>query len=129
MQRDTYLLDETNGATLLSIPFGHFVDALVYLLGDFESLSAYKAKVRTASTVNVDTGEEIRGTAPDQLVVQGQLESGALASLHYKGGLAPAGSQGLVWEIEGEKGVLIFKADGFGHIQVSVCSDRDCRAC
>jgi predicted dehydrogenase len=31
--RDAYTLDASNGATITSIPFGHFVDSLVYLLG------------------------------------------------------------------------------------------------
>jgi predicted dehydrogenase len=117
-QRNAYTLDEKNGATMLTIPFGHFVDALVYLLGDFSSLSAYKATRRTETTI-VETGEKIKGTAPDQLVVQGELTSGALATCHYKGGFQAPGSEGLVWEIEGEDGIITFKAEGVGHVQVS----------
>lgn len=117
-QRDAYTLDKKNGTTITSVPFGHFVDALVYLLGDFESLSAYKATTRTQTTIE-GTGETVRGTAEDQLVVQGQLKSGALAAVHYKGGQQVPGTEGLVWEIEGEEGIITFKASGVGHIQVS----------
>lgn len=115
--RDAYTLDAPNGATIISIPFGHFVDSLVYLLGDLTSLSAYKATLRR-ETVIEGTGKTVRATAEDQLIVQGQLESGALVGVHYKGGTAPAGSEGLVWEIEGEEGVITFKAAGVGHVQV-----------
>jgi predicted dehydrogenase len=116
-QRDAYTLDASTGATITSIPFGHFVDSLVYLLGDLASLSAYKATLR-GSTVIEGTGRTVTASAEDQLVVQGQLESGALVAVHYKGGQAPKGSEGLVWEIEGEEGVITFKAAGVGHVQV-----------
>ncbi|MCX5181407.1 Gfo/Idh/MocA family protein [Streptomyces sp. NBC_00268] len=35
-----YVLDVTSGATLLSIPFGHSVDALTMVLGEFREVSA-----------------------------------------------------------------------------------------
>ncbi|KAJ9114223.1 hypothetical protein QFC22_005675 [Naganishia vaughanmartiniae] len=118
-QRNAYTLDEKNGTTLLTVPFGHFIDAFVYLLGDFESLSAYKTTVIPTSTV-IETNEQVDvKTAPDQLTVQGQLLSGALAAVHYRGGNPLPGSQGPVWEIEGEKGLITFKASGTGHIQAS----------
>ncbi|KAJ9117081.1 hypothetical protein QFC24_006540 [Naganishia onofrii] len=117
-QRDAYTLDEKNGTTMITVPFGHFVDALVYLLGEFDSLHAYRATTRTGSTI-AETGEKIKSTAPDQLVVQGQLKSGALASVHYKGGAQVPGTEGLVWEIEGDEGIMTFKAAGVGHVQAS----------
>lgn len=39
----TYLLDRDNGATLLTIPFAHTVDALCHCLGEFTELSATTA--------------------------------------------------------------------------------------
>lgn len=43
----TYLLDRDNGATLLTIPFGHALDAVCHVLGEFSALSAATATRRT----------------------------------------------------------------------------------
>jgi hypothetical protein len=42
----SYLVDARNGATLLTIPFGHTVDALCYCLGEFTELTATTATRR-----------------------------------------------------------------------------------
>src|SRR4051794_8369964 len=51
-----YLADRANGATFLSIPGGHSIDALCYCLGEFRELSATLATQRKQATVT-ETGE------------------------------------------------------------------------
>jgi hypothetical protein len=53
--------------------------------------------------------------------VQGQLQSGATASLHFRGGaqFAERGATDFLWEIEGEKGMIVLKGAS-GHVQVRV---------
>ncbi|KAL8283511.1 hypothetical protein RQP46_005614 [Phenoliferia psychrophenolica] len=72
-------------ATLTSIPFSHTLDAFSLLLGEFEWLQAATSTQRKSVTVK-ETGESIPQDSPDQLVVQGQLVGGAIASIHYRGG-------------------------------------------
>lgn len=114
-----YLDDVRNGATLLSIPLGHTLAGFRDVLGDFASLSAQLIKRR--ETVHItDTGETIARTTPDQVLVQGALESGAAFSIHYRGGMSRGVN--LLWEINGTEGdIQVTGASGHAQIvQLSV---------
>jgi predicted dehydrogenase len=108
-----YTVDRANGATLLTIPFGHTLDALVLCLGNFASLNATTATRRPQVRVS-ETGASVSQTAEDQIAVSGVLESGAVASLHYRGGANR--STNLLWEINGTEGDLVITG-GSGHLQ------------
>jgi predicted dehydrogenase len=110
-----YLLDRTNGATMLTIPVGHTLAALNEVLGNIAELSATLATRRT-SALAADTGETLPVSAPDQVLVNGLLSSGAPFSLHYRGGAARDGN-GLLWEINGTEGDLQVSG-GSGHTQM-----------
>jgi predicted dehydrogenase len=109
-----YLLDNTNGATMLTIPVGHALAGLRAVLGDVEKVSAVLATRRSTALV-VDSGEKLPVTAPDQVLVSGVLTGGAPVSLHYRGGM-PRDSAGLLWEINGTEGDLRVTGP-FGHLQ------------
>lgn len=109
-----YLLDRTNGATMLTIPFGHFLDALCFVLGEVEEVSALLTHGRTSVTL-VETGETVPMSTHDQIAVAGRLETGATLSAHYRGGLSRATN--FLWEINGEDGDLIIEASA-GQIQM-----------
>lgn len=113
-QPNTYLLDPANGATLLSIPFGHAVDAMCYCLGEFTRLCATTA-IRLPKVRQVEDGTIWEKHVPDQIVVSGPLESGSLAAIHYRGGVSRGSN--FAWEINGTKGDLRLEADG-GHAQM-----------
>jgi predicted dehydrogenase len=80
-----YLADRSTGATLMTIPGGHSIDALCYCLGEFKQIAGVVATQRRSIRV-VETGEMIPMTSPDQVLVSGMLQSGAVASVHIKGG-------------------------------------------
>jgi predicted dehydrogenase len=108
-----FIFDRRNGVTPLTISFAHRVDALCYCLGEFAQVSAVLVNRRTSALV-IESGETIPKTAEDQLVVGGVLESGAVASLHYRGGTSRGVN--LLWEINGTEGDLqIVDAAGHGH--------------
>lgn len=111
---NAYLHDKKNGATLLSIPFGHTVDALCHCLGEMQAVSSTMA-VRRKSFTNVGTGERKPNTTHDQVCVTGLLKDGAAFSIHYRGGLSRGAN--LLWEINGTEGDLQLTADG-GHAQM-----------
>lgn len=111
-QSAAYLADAANGATMLSIPFAHSVDALVSALGEFESLNATIGQYRSSLTL-LESGATIPMTAPDQIGVTGTLASGATASIQYRAGI-PRGTK-LLWEILGSEGELRITSDG-GHM-------------
>lgn len=103
-----YLLDVRSGATLLSIPFGHSVDALTMVLGEFHEVSAYIENLRPEVT-HVTSGAVAAKSAEDQVAVTGLLESGAVAAMHFRGGTSRATR--FHWEINGTEGDLVVKAD------------------
>lgn len=111
---NTYLLDPANGATLLTIPFGHAVDVMCHCLGEFASLSATTA-IRQPVVKQIENGESWEKRTPDQIVVTGTLASGTLATVHYRGGTSRGAN--FAWEINGTKGDVRLEAAG-GHAQM-----------
>src|SRR5260370_6137673 len=95
------MLEKTNGANLLTVPVGHRLDILNYVLGEFAELSAVSDVRRPLITIE-ETGEQILKTAPDQIAVIGTLTSGATASIHIRE--AVAGGIGVQSEITGTAG-------------------------
>jgi predicted dehydrogenase len=103
-QSMAYLADRTTGATLMTIPGGHSIDALCFCLGEFKEVSSVVATQRKQIKL-VETGEMIPMTSPDQVLVSGILESGAVASVHVKGGTA--NGTGFLFEIHGTEGDIV----------------------
>lgn len=100
---NAYTLDVNNGATMLTIPVGHLLAALVDVLGPFASVSA-TLDTRRDESQETGSGKMIAMTAPDQVLVAGHLASGAPISIHYQGG-KPKGLD-LLWHISGTEGDL-----------------------
>ena len=98
-----YMADRLSGNTLMTSPGGHSIDALCYCLGEFKELSSVVANQRKRIKI-VETGETIQMTAPDQVLISGILQSGAVASIHLKGGTA--NGTGFLLEIHGTEATL-----------------------
>jgi predicted dehydrogenase len=113
-QNSAYLYDRKNGATMLSIAFGHAADALCYTLGEMRELSATTAIRRKSFTVS-GTGARKPVTADDQVCVSGLLDGGAAFAMHYRGGYSRGTN--FLWEINGTEGDLQVTADG-GQAQI-----------
>ncbi|HTZ70517.1 MAG TPA: Gfo/Idh/MocA family oxidoreductase [Acetobacteraceae bacterium] len=111
---NAYTADKKNGATLLTIPFGHTVDAVCQALGEFTELESILAN-RRASFLLVPDNVTHPMTSEDQVLVQGVLQGGATASIHYRGGVARGTN--LLWEINGTDGDLQVTSIG-GHAQM-----------
>ena len=113
-QPNAYTADVRNGATMLSIPFGHTIDAVCQALGEFSAVEAVLANRRT-SFLLVPDNVETPMTTHDQILVQGVLEGGATAAVHYRGGVMRGTN--LLWEINGTDGDLQVTSMG-GHAQM-----------
>lgn len=112
-----YLQDRSSGAHFLSIPGGHSIDALCWLLGEYQTLSATLKTVTTEVEI-VGTGEQIHRSSADEILVSGELAGGALASVRLSG--APSPGTGIRLEINGDKGDLVVTAaPGARGIQMS----------
>jgi predicted dehydrogenase len=104
LKSEAYLLQNANGATMLTIPFAHTLAALRDVLGDPSSVSAVLDTRRT-KVLATESRELVAMDAPDQILVAGQLANGAALSMHYQGG-EPRGIAGFVWDIHGTEGDL-----------------------
>ena len=119
-----YLNDRVNGANVLTIPFGHAIDALCWVLGDMRSLSATLATRRTSYRV-VETGEQRTRDIADQVMVTGTLADGTAVVAHYRGGSSLATN--FRWEINGTDGDLEVTAPS-GQAQAAELTLRGGRA-
>jgi predicted dehydrogenase len=82
-----YMADRSNANTLLTSPGGHSIDALCFCLGEFKELFSVVANQRQRAQI-AETGETIEMTSPDHVLLSGVLQSGAVVSVHLKGGTA-----------------------------------------
>jgi predicted dehydrogenase len=99
-----YLFDRANGATLMSIPGGHSLDALCHCLGEFREVTATVTAQRDHAVI-AETGARVAMSAPDQMAVSGVLQNGAVVSFHARGGMSRGTP--LLFEIHGDKGDII----------------------
>ena len=123
-----YMADRLCGNTLMTSPGGHSIDALCYCLGEFKELSSVVANQRKRTKI-VETGETIQMTAPDQVLISGVLQRGAVASIHLKGGTA--NGTGFLLEIHGTEAALAIVPTDTGqptYIQVSEFTVRGAQA-
>lgn len=96
--------DRRNGANTLTISGGHAIDALCFVLGEFEEVSARLA-TRIDEWHNTDTGETMRVDSPDWISVSGRLAHGAEAAFLVT--TVPYSPSGNRFEIYGREGTLV----------------------
>jgi len=108
-----YATDKETGASMLTIPFGHTLDALTFVLGDVDRLRSTLATRRPTVSLT-DTGGTVTATTADQIAVQGRLPNGSVVAMHYRGG-ASRGTN-FLWEINGTKGDVVVTGS-VGHLQ------------
>jgi len=84
-ERMRYTLDRASGATMLTIAFGHAIDAVTMVVGELEDVTATTA-TRRPRVALAGTGETLPMTAEDQVAISGTVRGGAVLSAHYRGG-------------------------------------------
>ena len=104
----TWQRDDTLGATTLTIAAGHAIDAMRFIVGDFRQVAAV-VTTQVPQWLEVDTQRLVDVTAPDNILVSGQLTSGAVASVHVAS--LPWAGTGYRLEIYGREGTLVATSD------------------
>ena len=97
------------GANTLTISAGHAIDALRFVAGDFVRVSA-KLTTQVPQWHETDTDLMVDVTSPDNILVNGTLENGAIASVHVAS--IPWAGNGLTMEIFGRNGTLKATSEG-----------------
>ena len=111
----TWQRDNALGATTLTIPCGHTIDALRYVAGDFSLVSGL-VSTQARQWYETDTERYVDVTGPDNVLVSGRLANGAVASVHVCA--IPFGGLGYRMEIYGREGTLVASSDNTPQLKV-----------
>jgi predicted dehydrogenase len=104
----TWQRDFNQGANTLTIANGHVIDALRFVAGNFTSVTSM-VTTQSPKWYETDTQQYVDVTSPDNVLVNGKLQSGAVASVHVAA--APWAGSGFRMEIYGSEGTLIATGD------------------
>ena len=110
-----WAVDAAKGANTLTITSGHALDALVFCLGEFESVSS-TVSTQLKSVQAEATGERLDVTSPDTVLLSGTLASGAVVSADFRSVPTPAAGSGFSFDVHGSEGSLSLSSDGMAQI-------------
>jgi predicted dehydrogenase len=100
----TWQRDASLGANTLTIATGHVIDALRFVAGPFARVACL-VTTQAQHWYETDTRQLVEVTSPDNVLVSGQLVSGAVASVHVAA--VPWAGGGFRMEIYGREGTLV----------------------
>ena len=104
VSRRAWMADRTMGGNTLSIATGHSTDVICFCLGEFTEVSA-SAITQVRQVETSDTGEKVDVTSPDNIIINGVLSNGAVASVHVAA--VPWHGTGWRMEVYGREGTLV----------------------
>jgi predicted dehydrogenase len=105
----TWQRDVSLGANTLTITFGHAIDALCMVVGELTEVSAIVA-TQVPQWFETDTKKHVDVTSPDNIMIQGRLESGGIVNAYV--GVHPYHGTGYRFEIYGKEGTLAMIGGG-----------------
>jgi predicted dehydrogenase len=104
----TWQKDVELGATSMTIGFGHVIDALCMIFGEFSEVASV-VKTQVPQWHETDTGNTVDVTSPDNILVSGTLTSGAVVSAHF--GTIPWHNRPYRLQAYGREGTLVVDTD------------------
>lgn len=107
----TWQRDVKLGANTLTITFAHVFDAMCMVVGELTELSAV-VSTQVPQWFETDTKKYVDVTSPDNIIVQGRLENGAVVNASC--GVQPYHGSGHRFEIYGKEGTLMMIGGGEG---------------
>ena len=105
----TWQRDFSLGANTLTITFGHAIDALCMVVGELTEVSAIVA-TQVPRWFETDTKQYVDVTSPDNIMIQGRLENGAVVMASVC--VHPYHGSGYRFEIYGKDGTLMMLGGG-----------------
>jgi len=96
--------DVDNGVNPLTVHFGHVVDALRFVAGEFESVRG-TLSIGIPELFEAETQRRVAVTAPDNVMVSGRLVGGANASIQVAA--VPWAGPGFRMQIFGHDGTMV----------------------
>jgi predicted dehydrogenase len=119
-ERAAFYLDVYSGQSPLHTRIAHFLDGFCFALGEFgeygvllethqKEVKVYDVPVTELENAVKDADAKskvLKRTAPDEVALQGRLDSGAVASVHFRSGSTDADGNILRWTITGTQGLV-----------------------
>ncbi len=105
----TWQKDVNLGANPLTITFGHSMDALCMVAGELAQVSAI-VSTQVPQWFETDTKKLVDVTSPDNIMLNGRLENGAVVNAYL--GVHPFHGSGYRLEIYGTEGTLMMIGGG-----------------
>ncbi len=105
----TWQRDVSLGANTLTITFGHAIDAVCMVVGELTEVSAI-VSTQVPQWFETDTQKYVDVTSPDNIMIQGKTENGAIVSAYV--GVHPYHGTGYRFEIYGKEGTLAMIGGG-----------------
>jgi predicted dehydrogenase len=105
----TWQRDIALGANPLTITFGHAIDAVLMVVGELTEVSAI-VSTQAKQWFETDTKKYVDTTAPDNIMIQGRLENGAVLGANV--GVQPWHGSGYRFEVYGKEGTLMMIGGG-----------------
>ena len=105
----TWQRDVTLGANTLTITFGHAMDALCMVAGELAEVAAV-VSTQVPQWFETDTKKYVDVTSPDNVLLAGRLDSGAVVNVHLA--VQPYHGSGYRLEIYGKEGTLAMIGGG-----------------
>ena len=113
-----WMADREMGADTLAGVTCHVIDILCYCVGEFRELSA-KVATQVTEWETEEVGKSVPVTASDNVLINGVLAGGAVASAHI--GNVPWHGTGWRMEVYGREGTVVASSEDwpqFGNIQI-----------
>ncbi len=104
----TWQRDRESGANTLTIVHGHTIDALRFVVGDFNSVASV-VSTQVNQWYETDTEQYVEVTSPDNILVSGKLQPGGVAAVHVASN--PWAGSGYRMEIYGSEGTLVASSE------------------
>ncbi|CRG89278.1 hypothetical protein PISL3812_06314 [Talaromyces islandicus] len=116
------------GPSRVNIGLGHGLDPFLHAVGEFKTVQAvFKIHANTIPLFD-STGKvvdpEYKVTAPDYILIQGVLESGAVASINVRFGATSADDASIRWIISGTEGEIAFTAPPESYVQTDLAQSK-----
>jgi predicted dehydrogenase len=105
----TWQRDVTLGANTLTITFAHVFDAMCMVVGELSEVSAL-VSTQVPQWYETDTKKYVDVTSPDNIMLNGRLENGAIVSAYV--GVHPYHGSGFRLEVYGKEGALMMVGGG-----------------
>jgi len=116
----SYTLDPQNGAGMLNVAFAHGLDSVCYVLASRMRDVSATLQIRQPRVKVLESGGFIEKHTPDDVAINGRMQSGVVVSAHYRGGQSRVSNFRL--EIYGSGGELVITSSmgypGVGDTQV-----------